>query len=160
MTEPIQTIKVFVNHENCLNFKCPACQEPKIIKVDSLRTMISPLKVRCSCKTIFSLDIDYRRFYRKQTKLPGTYRSIQPHSTKELEILIIDISKEGIRFRSFTGHKIRKGDTLLVTCELDDYKKTSLQKNVIVKSLNRDDIGCCFSGQDLFEKELGFYLQL
>ncbi|MDH3329446.1 MAG: PilZ domain-containing protein [Desulfobulbaceae bacterium] len=159
MTEPIQTIKVFVNQENCITFTCPACSKPASIKVESLKKKISPLKVRCACKTIFSLDIDFRRFYRKQTNISGTYRSIQPHSIREDDVLIVNLSREGIGFRVFTGQKIKTGDKLELKFNLDDKKTTSLRKEVDVINVDGDFIGCRFAGKEIFEQALGYYLQ-
>lgn len=159
MTDSVQTIKVFTNQENCITFTCPSCSKPASIKVDSLKNKISPLKVRCACKTIFSLDIDYRRFYRKQTNLSGMYRSIQPRSNREEDILIVNISMQGIGFRVFTGQKIKPGDKLELKFNLDDKKSTSLRKEVDVINVDGDFIGCSFAATESFEQALGYYLQ-
>lgn len=159
MAEQIQKIEVYVNQDNCINFTCPACSKPASIKVESLKKKIRPLKVRCACKTIFSLDIDYRRFYRKQTNISGTYRSIQPHSIREEDILIVNLSREGIGFRVFTGHKIKAGNKLELKFHLDDKKNTSLKKDVDVLSVDSDFIGCRFADNEIFDQALGYYLQ-
>jgi hypothetical protein len=159
MTESIPTIKVFVNQDNCLTFTCPTCSKPASIKVDNLKQKVSPLKVRCACKTIFSLDIDYRRYFRKQTNFSGTYRSIQPHSIREDDILIVNISMEGIGFRVFTGQNIKVGHKLELKFHLDDKKKTPLRKEVDVVNVDNDFIGCRFAGNQTFEQALGYYLQ-
>lgn len=150
---------MFVNQENCITFTCPACSKPAAIEVESLKKKISPLKVRCSCKTIFNLDIDFRRFYRKQINISGTYRSIQPHSIREEDILIVNLAREGIGFRVFTGQKIKAGDKLELKFHLDDKKKTSLKKNVDVVNVDGDFIGCQFADNEIFDQALGYYLQ-
>jgi len=159
MTEPVPTLKVFVNQLNCITFTCPACSKPASIKIDSLKKKISPLKVRCTCQKIFNLDIDFRRFYRKKTNLSGTYRSIQPHSIREEDILILNISMQGIGFRVFTGQKIKVGDKLELTFKLDDKKGTFLRKEVDVVNVDGDFIGCRFADNQTFEQALGYYLQ-
>ena len=159
MTESIPMIKVFVNLENCLTFTCPTCSKPASIRVDSLKQKVSPLKVRCACKTIFNLDIDYRVHYRKQTKISGTYRSIQPHSIREDDILIVNLSKEGIGFKVFTGKKIKVGHRLELIFRLDDKKRTTVRREAEVINVEGDFIGCRFTDTSNFEQVLGFYLQ-
>ncbi|MDW7773442.1 MAG: PilZ domain-containing protein [Desulfobulbaceae bacterium] len=159
MTEAVPTIKVFINEENCINFVCPACMKPASIGVDSLKKKANPIKVRCRCQKIFNLDIDFRHFYRKEINLSGTCRSIQPHNLREEDILIVNISKEGIGFRVFTGHNIKVGNRLELKFKLDDKKRTPLRKEVEVKNVDADFIGCLFADNQQFEQALGYYLQ-
>jgi len=159
MIELTETVKAYVQDDNCITIKCPACSQPACIKVESLQNKRKTFKVRCTCKAVFKVEVDYRRFYRKPTQIPGIYKPIKPPGREGSEILIINLSKEGIAFQVFTGHGIRKGDTLKVLFELDDRKRSFLKKRVKVLSINRYDIGCRFLDPDLFEKALGFYLQ-
>lgn len=159
MAEPLATLDVFVNQENCINFCCPACANAVSIKVESLKKKITPLKVRCHCGATFNLEIDYRVYYRKNTNFSGSYWSIQPRRVKEEEVLVVNISREGIRFRVFKGHKIQVGDKLEIKFNLDDKKRTPLCKVVDVISVDRDYIGCHFSDLNTFEQALGYYLQ-
>lgn len=159
MTENVQTIKVFVNHDNKITFTCPKCTKPASLKVDSLKSKISPLKIRCTCKNIFNLDIDYRVYYRKRTDIPGRYRSIQPYRSNEEDMHILNISREGIGFKIFTGQKIKVGNKLEVRFNLDDKKKTPIQKRVEVINIDGDYVGCRFCDINVFEQALGYYLQ-
>lgn len=159
MTESVQTIQVYVNQDNCIAFTCPSCTKPASIKVDSLKNKISPLKVRCACKKVFNLDVDYRVYYRKTTNISGTYRSIQPRGEREEDIHILNISREGIGFKVFTGQKIKVGDKLELQFNLDDKLKTSLRKAVEVINIKDDIIGCHFLDTQNFEQALGYYLQ-
>ena len=159
MAESIPTLKVFVNLENRIAFTCPECSRPTSIDIDSLKQKISPLKVRCACKSIFSLDIDYRRYYRKQTSISGTCRSIRPHSSREEEILVVNLSMGGIGFKVTAGWDIEVGHRLELKFQLDDRKKTSLRKVAEVVYVGEDIIGCRFESHQVFEQALGYYLQ-
>jgi hypothetical protein len=152
-------INVFVNQDNCITFTCPSCSRPASIKVETLKKKISPLKVRCACNTIFNLDIDYRVYYRKTTNISGTYRSIQPHRKREEDIHILNIAREGIGFRVFTGQNIKVGDRLELVFNLDDKSRTPLRKEVEVINVDGDYIGCRFTDTKVFEQALGYYLQ-
>ena len=160
MSEKMPTIKVFVDTDNNLNFTCPFCTLPQKINVGNLKEKISPLRVRCTCKEIFSLDIDYRRFYRKKSHLVGTCRSIKPRGSKEEDILIVNLSREGIGFRVFKGQKIKVGDMLEIKFCLDDKKKTVVSKEVQVLNIENDFIGCKFTDNTLYDLSLGYYLQV
>jgi hypothetical protein len=159
MTETTATLKAYVQGDDCITIRCPDCNQPACIKVESFRNKCNTLRVRCTCKTVFKVRVDYRRFYRKPTRIPGSFVPAGQPDQGEEEILIINISKEGMGFKVFTGHGVKQSDTLWVSFELDDRKKTCLRKKVQVQSVNDDVIGCRFSDPDLFEKALGFYLQ-
>ncbi len=158
MTEPTETLKAYVQDDDCITITCPVCNQPACLKVESFRNKCQTFKVRCACKAVFKVKVDYRRFYRKPTEIPGIYKSLIPPGPGG-EIMVINLSKGGIGFKAFTGHGIREGATLQVSFELDDKKRTYLQKKVNVQNINGDVIGCRFSDPDLFEKALGFYLQ-
>ncbi len=105
------------------------------------------------------VHLDFRRYFRKQTNLFGHYRIIKPPGRGFGDINIKDISLGGIGFTVSGINRIEVGQTLSLDFTLDDKKKTRLKKKVIVQSIVGDFIGGRFSDNELFEKELGFYLR-
>lgn len=159
MTESIATVKAFVREDDTVTIVCPACKMPKDASVTPFKNKTHLLKVRCRCDTVFRVHLDFRRFYRKETDLPGIYRTLKPAGHGGGSIHIKDISQGGLGFSVDGINTIEKGHILMVSFELDDKKKTALRKEVVVQSVSGDIVGCRFSANQPYEKELGFYLK-
>ena len=154
----METVKAFVREDDTVTIACPACRMTKNISVASYKNKTPELKVRCTCNNIFKVYLDFRRFYRKSTDLPGRYKTLNPRGHGGGEIHIVNISKGGLGFTVSGMNTIEKDHRLEVSFELDDKKKTRLQKEVVVQSVSGDFVGCRFSSNQAYEKELGFYL--
>lgn len=158
MTETVQTVKAFVRPDNTVTIVCPSCKMPKNVSVASFRNKSHYLKVRCPCDTVFRVHLDFRQHYRKPTELPGIYKSIDPPGSGGT-IEIRDISISGLGFVIKGTNLVEKGNVLRVSFELDDKRKTKLEKKVVVQSVTDGFVGCKFVGEQAYEKELGFYLK-
>ncbi len=154
----MELVKAFVRPDETVTIVCPECNMPRNASVGAYKNKSHYLKVRCPCKTVFKVHLDFRRHYRKETSLPGSYKSLKPLGHGGGDILIKDISKGGLGFTLYGMNNIDVGHRLLISFQFDDKKKTPLKKEVIVQSVNNDFIGCCFTSNQAYEKELGFYL--
>jgi len=152
-------VKVFVRPDNTVTIICPSCNSAKQASVEPYRHKKHTLKVRCKCNTIFAVQLDFRRHYRKQTKLTGTYRVIDPPRAGDGVIHIRNISRSGIGFTVSGGHKMQKGQTVHLEFHDNDKHQTKLTKKARIRLIDNNYIGCQFIDQDLIEKALGFYLQ-
>jgi hypothetical protein len=159
MTEAMETVKAFVREDDTATIVCPACKMPKTISVAAFKNKTHYLKVRCRCNTVFRVHLDFRRFYRKPTDIPGVYKTLKPVGHGGGEIHITNISQGGLGFTVSGMNTIEKGHRLLVSFQLDDKRKTALKKEVVVQSVSDNFVGCCFSSGQAYEKELGFYLK-
>lgn len=154
----METIKVFVRENDTVTIVCPSCNLPKNVSVASFRNKCHFLKVRCPCQAVFRVHLDFRRYYRKPTDLPGIFRSIKPAGMSG-EAQIKDLSQGGVGFTVSDTHLIEKGNVLSLSFTLDDKKKTRLVKEVVVMSVDKNFIGCSFVEKQAYDKELGFYLK-
>ena len=154
----METVKAFVREDDTATIVCPACKLPKNVSVASYRNKSPELKVRCNCNNVFKVYLDFRRFYRKSTDLPGRYKTLNPRGHGGGMIHVVNISKGGLGFTVSGMNTIEKGHRIEVSFELDDKKMTHLIKEVVVQSVDKDFVGCRFSSSQAYEKELGFYL--
>jgi hypothetical protein len=120
------------------------------------------IKVRCSCQYLFEVLLDFRRNYRKETDLVGTFVMVPPAAgTGRLNI--INLSKSGIGFTVAipvnSSRLFVPGRKLHVNFQLDNKKRTSIEKIAIVRNAHDHYVGCEFDHTQAFEKDLGFYLQ-
>ncbi|WP_457573991.1 PilZ domain-containing protein [Desulfolithobacter sp.] len=152
------SVKVFVRHDNIATIICPSCKTAKKAAVGGYLHKKHALNVRCRCGQIFTVHLDFRRHYRKQTRLPGTYTIIRPPAGGGGVVHIKNISRSGIGFTVSGLHNIEKDHILLLEFRLNDKKQTKLKKEAVVRSVRNNDIGCEFLDKET-EKALGFFLQ-
>jgi hypothetical protein len=151
--------KVHVRENNTATLICPTCGAIKHIAAEKYRYGRHTMNVRCRCQQVFTLLLDFRRHYRKQTSLPGTYEIISEGGVGGGIIHINNISRGGIGFSVSGLHRIEKDQELHVEFQLNDKKKTTLKKRVVVKSVQQNAIGCQFKDTIEMERALGFFLQ-
>lgn len=70
-----------------------------------------------------------------------------------------DISQGGVSLHVSGTNNLQVGNVLTIYFDLEDKKKTHLKKEVSILSIQGNMLGCRFSDNQLYEKELGFYLQ-
>ncbi len=152
-------IKVHVRDNNTATLICPACGAIKHIAADTFRHSRHTITVRCRCQQVFNIQLDFRRHYRKQISLPGTYEITSQGGIGGGIIHIHNISKGGLGFTVSGLHRIIKDQELQLEFQLNDKKKTGFRRQALVKSVQQNTIGCQFKDNVEMEKVLGFFLQ-
>lgn len=151
--------KVHVRANNSATLICPSCGAIKHIAAERFLHSRHTLSIRCRCQQVFTVLLDFRRHYRKQTSLPGTYEILSEGGVGGGIIHINNISRGGVGFTVSGMHRIEKDQVLHLEFQLNDKKKTALKKRVQVKSVLQNAIGCQFMDADPMERALGFFLQ-
>ena len=156
-SEKIQ--KIFINKDNTVTLVCPHCGTNKTLNAAKLKGKISnaTIKVKCACKSIFRVNIEFRKEYRKSTRLEGYYSSL-PAGRERDKMIVKNISRIGIGFTTLSMHSLKKNDKIRIKFTLDDRKRSEIDKEIIVRMVNNKDISGEFTDPDLFDKTLGFYL--
>lgn len=152
------TVRSFVNANQMATITCPTCGRSGIKSVDKYRDKKHVHKVRCRrCGNIFTVNLEYRRHYRKPVDLMGYYTMIPPESEGGVTH-IKNISQSGVGFTVSGIHSIKKNQTLKIELRLNDKKQTRLKKQVEVKRVDSNFIGCQFLNPAGMDKSLGFFL--
>jgi len=158
----MEIAKSFVTRESTATITCPKCNKSRNIEASKYRNRKHTIKVRCSCRHQFTVLLDYRKTYRKETNLEGTYIMIPPGVGKG-RLNVLNISKNGIGFTigfSVSGsHPLKPGQKVRVSFQLDNKKRTDIQKVITIKNVDGHYIGGEFDDIEAFEKDLGFYLR-
>ena len=161
----MQTHTIYANLSETVTFVCEQCHRSKVFKATAVQNLPQPFKIRCSCGATFEVSIVIRPFYRKKTRLPGTYVKHDVETEQILEqgrIIIEDISHTGIGFRTVLRHTIQVNDVLSLAFTLDDRQKTDIQKVVRVRRIDHRFIGAEFVDHDAYtdtNRMIGFYLR-
>jgi len=151
--------KTFVKTNDTASIRCPKCDLVKNISVGKFRNSRHTFKIKCSCGNIFLVSLDFRRHYRKPTELTGTYDVMIPASNGGGQMQVNNISRSGIDFSVSGFHNIHIDQKIVVTFKLDNRKQTEINKEVIVRRIHNNSIGCEFIEQTQIGKDLGFYLR-
>ena len=160
----MQRHTIYANLSETVTLVCEQCRRSKALDAAVVKDLPQPLKVRCPCGATFGVNIIIRQFYRKKTRLLGTYVKHDPQTNKILEqgrMTVEDISRTGLGFRTMCGHTILVNDVLSVTFTLDDKQKTDIRKSVRVRRIDDRFIGAEFVDHDTYtdtNRILGFYL--
>ena len=155
------TQKVFVSSNNTATFVCPQCGNVSTVNVAKYATMDKKVTVHCKCNCghNFSVSLEKRRQYRKDTDLPGTYyyRTDSGHIDKG-GMRVVDVSSSGLKIKLNVARAFTLGSTLRVEFELDDKRRTFMNKEVIVRNVYKNLVGTSFAPTEGDDPNLGFYL--
>lgn len=153
--------KVFITSNNTATFVCPQCGNvtttnvAKFAKIDKKITV----KCRCNCGHNFSVSLEKRRQYRKATNLSGMYYHRLDNGDLDKGMMrVVDISSTGLKLKLNVERKFDIGTPLRVEFELDDKRRTFMNKRVIVRNVRKDLVGTSFAPNEGEDPNLGFYL--
>jgi hypothetical protein len=149
--------RFFVKPDNTADIKCPYCRTVKTVPVTKIKDPKKVIEVKCLCRKIFKVILEFRKMYRKEVELRGRYVN-QSRENDEGSIIISNISLNGLGFHVVGAHKIGQDNILNVEFRLDDDQKTFIAREVRVREVQGNFAGVEFVNVDRYDKYLEFYL--
>jgi len=149
--------KVYVDHTNQVKVICPKCGLEKYINVFKFKDTHKRLKANCKCGEVFRLFLDFRKYLRKNIQLTGEY--YLPEKDEQDQVIIEDISKNGINLATLKPHNFSKDDTVELKLTFDDLIGTEIHTFVKIKWISDRNVGAQFTNPKSLEKDLGFYMR-
>ena len=149
--------RFFVKPDNTVDLKCPFCRTIKNVPIAKIKDSKKVFEVKCLCRKVFSVLLEFRKMYRKETELKGRYVN-QSRDNDEGGIIISNISMNGLGFYINGAHKIELDNILNVEFRLDDEQKTFITRQVKVREVQGNFAGVEFVNVDKYDKFLDFYL--
>jgi|GEM_PF-23931 len=164
---PVQNLNV--QKTKRVTLSCPDCLLAREIIVDKYLGRQHFLTVNCPCGSTYGVNLNFRKHYRKDTSIGGFYSSESKRkvgwidagkdSTIPINCRIKNISMGGLGFTTLNRVRVQLGDRLKVRFTLDKVPPEVLEKEVIVRTLQDNYIGCEFADEAGFaDRTLGFYL--
>lgn len=153
--------EVFVNQDNMALLHCPHCGKMKHVSVAKFKNIKHSLQVKCSCGKTFSVNLNFRKRYRKDTDLIANFKNTSSPGNGGGSCRIVNVSLGGLGLRVEEAGSVEPGDILKIVFKLDDKKQSSLSRQVVVRHIGQNGyVGTQFCDEDdkLYEKTLGFYL--
>ena len=114
------------------------------------------MAVHCRCKESFSVLLNFRRHYRKQTNLSGTYKIAGEAESGGGIIQINNISSSGVGCTVSGLHRIEKDQEIRIEFQLNVKNKTVLKNLAVVTSVRQNAVGCEFKNNVEMDKALDF----
>ena len=153
----METVKVFVGKGGQAGITCPYCQKHHLVSVEKFKGAKRIFVTKCSCQERFKIELNLRQFHRKAVELTGKFLNVSTRSSKWYAMMVIDLSLNGIGFKTMGSTDIEEGHQLRVQFTLDNKRATEIEREVTVVNIRKNHYGCQFLHKD-YEKELGFYL--
>ncbi len=153
--------KVFISANDTATFVCPQCGNAGTTDVSKYASIDRKVTVncRCNCGNHFKVILEKRRQYRKQTDLPGMYfHRLSNGSVLKGTMRVLDISIKGLKLKLTAAPDFKVGTALRVEFHLDDKRRTFIDKEVIVRNVNKNLVGTSFAPTEGDDASLGFYL--
>jgi hypothetical protein len=149
--------KAFVREDGTTILKCPHCRHARTVSVDKLKDKKKVLKIKCSCQQSYTVSLELRKMYRKDTNLDGNFVNLSLDNARGV-MIVKDVSMGGIGFTVIGRNTIQPGHELEVTFTLDDANHSVISKQVMVRVVRDKFVGCEFKHAHEYDKSLGFYL--
>ena len=153
---------VFISQDKKAKFICTACQrqwEKDVSKYYDLKKQIK-VKVNCSCGNSWSSVLEKRRHIRKPVSLFGTYTYTPPgRKPYEGSLEVLDISLKGLKIRLDREWDLKVNQLINVSFRLDNKAKKLINRQVIIKNMNKRLLGVAFKEANRNDPDIGFYLR-
>ena len=149
--------KAFVREDGTTVLKCPHCRHARTVSVAKLKDKKKLLKIKCSCQKSYSVSLELRKMYRKDTNLNGQFVNLSLNNERGT-MLVTDVSMGGMGFTVIGRNRVQVDHDLEVTFSLDDSHSSVISKQVTVKIVRDKLVGCEFRHAHEYDKALGFYL--
>ncbi len=153
--------RVFINSENKATFVCEKCTKAKTVDVSKYKNINRAVRIKCHCNCghSYSVLLERRKTFRKQTRLSGVY--IYGSKGFRGPIRVLDLSRTGIKIEVLDSRRFQPGDIFKVEFKLDDPQSSLIEKEVEAKLVKQNTVGGEFtsvSSTDFSDKKIAFYV--
>lgn len=153
----MEITKAYVDHDDTALLVCPHCKLARVTNVAKFKERKDALKVRCRCRNIYGVHLEFRRAYRKATSLEGRYSGPTGRGGR---MTVKNVSQGGIGFLTSSPHQLKQGDLVSIEFKLDDGKDSVINRRAVVRVVEDLYVGVQFSlAAGAYDAALGFYLR-
>lgn len=134
------TIKYYVSPQGSVIFVCTHCDANRHINAEAFRKKKHTIKLRCTCGTVFTIDLDFRENYRKQVDIPAVIHGATEGLDHPMPCTVTDLSMDGVAFRINQPFDIQQEDQLQITFQLDNKRKAEVNRTIEIVHLGPDNV--------------------
>jgi len=153
------TEKIYLDEHNQATFTCPKCQKSWTKDLSAFKDAHKRIQVKCKCPCgyIFPAIQERRKEFRKNVTVTGAYF----HNKREIRGLITvkNIAKSGLGLVLSTKQSLNKGDKLQLKFNLDDPKKTFVDKEAVVQKTEGNYVVLQFTDKNWDEELKDYFIE-
>lgn len=153
--------KVFISSNKTATFVCPECGNvttTDVARYASIDQKVT-VKCRCNCGHNFKVILEKRHQFRKSTDLPGVYfYRMENGEIGKGSMRVLDVSGNGLKLKLNVARNFAIDEIIKVEFHLDDKHRTRIEKEVLVRNVNKNMVGTAFPHAEMDDANLGFYL--
>jgi PilZ domain len=145
----VKVIRLNAQGEGLLG--CDQCGKTKVVQLAEMQHLGKRLNIKCSCGHSFAVTIEARKFYRKQTHLPGAYAKMNSDRGVVLEqgpMTVENMSRGGLRLRLSPSHTLRVHDSIEVHLKLDNAQRAAVRRQARVVWVDGACVGAAWRDDD------------
>jgi predicted Zn finger-like uncharacterized protein len=161
MVQTVETIRVYLNENRQGVVTCVHCGVKYPVNMSNYTDHhlgAKASKVKCSsCKKIFHIKFDFRRYHRIDVNIPGKISHIHTRE-KNIDINIVSLSVGGVGFVVNEVFSWKKEDVFEIKFQLDDDDSAVICEEISIKYSNGQFVGAEFYHSDRYNYELDFYI--
>ncbi len=161
MVQTVETTRVYLNENRQGVVTCVHCGVKYPINMSNYTDQhlgAKALKVKCSsCKRIFHIKFDFRRYHRIDVNISGKISHIHTRE-KNIDINIVSLSVGGVGFIVNENFCWKQEDVFEIIFQLDDDDGAVICEEISIKYSNGQFVGAEFYYSDRYNYELDFYL--
>jgi len=168
----MKEISIYPTKDKTAVFECPSCKYSKTADISRYldKNKLIKGKMKCKCGHSYIFILEKRMYFRKNVNLRGIFVvttdlqsfEIYGNESKAKGVTLVeDISITGLKLKFSEKPNIGIGDSMFVEFHLDDYNRTLIQKQVVVRNIIGLKYGVEFVDkniEDHINKKIGFYL--
>ena len=128
--------KYYIGNYDKINIRCLACRRVQSVMAADLKFKQHVIKVSCPCSHSFVVNLEYRKSYRKQFNIAGSYRKIHESIEKEKSCTVINISTGGIGLTITNDNTIQIDDELIVYFRIGTLQQHKFKAICQVRQIN------------------------
>lgn len=138
---------------------CQTCGHVQKEPAGNYKDIRGPVRIQCPCGHVYDIEVEFRKFYRRETRLDGVYAPVSdPRGW--CKIIVKNLSLGGCGFEMAAGNVLHPGDEISIEFKLNDVKQTLVKRKAVVLSVRGRFVGCRFKElPGTFDPDLGFYLR-
>ena len=150
---------LLVDAKGMVHLNCPVCGQVSMNAADQFLHMPQPLRITCPCGHASEVRIEFRKSYRKKTRLDGFCARLAPPGNFE-KMTVIDLSMGGCCFVTAGMHLLKKDDRVKLVFNLDNAACTKITREAQVCSVQERLVRCKFiTATTCLDPDIGFYLR-
>ncbi|MEN6320637.1 MAG: PilZ domain-containing protein [Syntrophaceae bacterium] len=152
--------KLYVAADGTVTFICPKCGSMVKEPAQKYKDHKGSLKVECSCSHSYEVQLEFRKFYRKETNIAGLYMR-SSHAGDWGKMVVKNLSMGGCGFETWKKSTLVQGEEIKLEFKLDNTRGSIIKKKAVVCEVDGQYVGCKFAEPPgAYDPDLGFYLKI